>query len=221
MTVKANRFTPEVLLSTPRRSAGVPNADGTLVLYTSSTYSFQTHSKTTELRCLNVRSQESTLITSDDGISEPVWLAGQEGLFACLKSGDRASTELVVSSCTDWKHAYTAGVVDAPASSLKLLRLSEDEYALVLAAQASPDGSLYNPETAPKTHSTGKLYKSLFVRHWDDYVTAQRNALWYGGIKKENGKYKMSNLSNALKDTGLESPISPFGGTDSFDVCAR
>lgn len=34
MTVHASRFTPEVLLSAPRRSTGVPNSTGDLVLYT-------------------------------------------------------------------------------------------------------------------------------------------------------------------------------------------
>lgn len=34
MTIQASKFTPEVLLSAPRRSPGVPNATGELVLYT-------------------------------------------------------------------------------------------------------------------------------------------------------------------------------------------
>lgn len=34
MTIQAAKFTPEILLSAPRRSPGVPNATGELVLYT-------------------------------------------------------------------------------------------------------------------------------------------------------------------------------------------
>lgn len=34
MTIQAARFTPEVLLSAPRRSAGIPNSSGELILYT-------------------------------------------------------------------------------------------------------------------------------------------------------------------------------------------
>jgi hypothetical protein len=34
MTIQAEKFTPEVLLSAPRRSPGVPNSTGELVLYT-------------------------------------------------------------------------------------------------------------------------------------------------------------------------------------------
>lgn len=34
MTIQATKFTPEVLLSAPRRSPGVPNLSGVLALYT-------------------------------------------------------------------------------------------------------------------------------------------------------------------------------------------
>lgn len=218
-------FSPEVMLSAPRRSAGVPNADGTSVLYTVSTYSFESHKKTTELRCLDIKSKESYLLTDADGITEPVWLAGESSLFACLKSGDKSSTQIIIGSASataDSKDAYTAGTIEAPAGNLKLAKLSKTSYAIVLSTQVSPDGSLFNPDTAPKAHSTGRLYKELFVRHWDDYLGPQRNTLLYGVLKKgQDGKYALSELVNALQSTGLESPVSPFGGTDSFDVSKR
>ncbi|KAG9938415.1 alpha/beta-hydrolase, partial [Aureobasidium melanogenum] len=223
MTVKAHKFTPEVLLSAPRRSAGVPNGDGSSVLYTTSTYSFDSHTKTVELRSLDTKSNESTLLVQENSISEPVWLPGQKDVFACLKGEDKGKTSILIAttkSTSDWKDStYTAGSIDAPAGSLKIVQLSDSSYAVVLAAQCSPDGSLYNSETASKTHSTGKLYKSLFVRHWDDYVTPQKNTLWYATLNKaKDGKFKLSKWVNALKGAGLESPIPPFGGTDSFDV---
>jgi hypothetical protein len=223
MTVRAQKFTPEVLLSAPRRSAGVPNADGTSVLYTTSTYSFDSHTKTVELRSLDTRSNESTLLVQENSVSEPVWLPGHKDTVVCLKSEDKGKTAVLIASTksgSDWKEStYTAGSINAPANSLKIAQLSDNTYAVVLAAQSSPDGSLYNAETALKTHSTGKLYKSLFVRHWDDYVTPQKNALWYAALTKaKNGKFELSKWVNALKGTGLESPVPPFGGTDSFDV---
>ena len=74
MTIRANKFTPEVLLSAPRRSAGNPNSDGSKVLYSTSTYSFEEHAKTSEIRVLDVKSGETSLITNDEGASEPQWL---------------------------------------------------------------------------------------------------------------------------------------------------
>ena len=72
MTIKANLFTPEVLLSAPRRSAGIPNADGTAALYTVSTYSFSDKKRSSELRLLDLKTNQSNLLLSGDG--EARWL---------------------------------------------------------------------------------------------------------------------------------------------------
>jgi len=222
MVTKAGTFTPQVLLSAPRRSAGVPNQAGTHVLYTQSTYSFEDHKKRTELRCLETKTTESRLITDEEGLNEPLWLEGENDTFVCLKSGKESTTEVVtckLGSADSKAEFQVAGHIDAPASSLKIAKLGDGKYAIVVAAQASPDGSLFNPEKQTKTQSTGKLYKSLFVRHWDHYATKEKNSLWYGTLQKSSdGKYSMSGLTNALKGTKLESPIPAFGGTDHFDV---
>ena len=102
--------------------------------------------------------------------------------------------------------------------------LEENKFALAITAQANPDGDLHNPETAPKPHSSAKLYKSLFVRHWDTYITPNRSAIWLGVISRPSPKthsyaqYSLSPLVNALKGTALESPVPPFGGSDHFDI---
>ncbi|KIN04004.1 hypothetical protein OIDMADRAFT_194096 [Oidiodendron maius Zn] len=74
MTVRAKKFTPEVLLSAPRRSLATPNPAGTLALFTVSTYSFQFHSKTSEIRVLDIKTGQSKLLSSDGTASEPTWL---------------------------------------------------------------------------------------------------------------------------------------------------
>jgi hypothetical protein len=48
-------------------------------------------------------------------------------------------------------------------SNLKVTRIDSDTFALVVTALATPSGSLYNPETAEKPKSTGKVYSKLFV----------------------------------------------------------
>lgn len=81
MTVQASAFTPEVLISAPRRSPGVPNATGDLVLYTVSTYSFETHSKSAQIRVLSLKDGASHLISEDTGASNPIWLSDTEVAF--------------------------------------------------------------------------------------------------------------------------------------------
>ena len=101
MTVRATKFTPEVLLTVPRRSAGVPNADGSRVLYTISAYSFAEHSKASEIRVLDVATRRSTLITDSDGASEPTWLGDDHVLI--LTPGDKGSTKVKVGQVENFK----------------------------------------------------------------------------------------------------------------------
>ncbi|KAK3716649.1 hypothetical protein LTR37_006279 [Vermiconidia calcicola] len=229
MVQKAMHFTPEVLLSAPRRSAGVPNALGTKVLYTTSSYNFQTHSKTSELHVLEVKSGASLVLAKDEEISDLSWLDDEGIAFVCLQSGTNGCTNVCIGDATwtvrpedAWsKRHYVAGTIDAPAGNLKIVRLQEEgkEFAFVVSARAKKDGCLFNPEKAKKTHSTGRLYDSLYVRHWDTWVGSERNSLWYGKLSEnKHGKFQTSKPMNALKGTGLECPIPPFGGADNFDL---
>lgn len=95
MTIRANKFTPEVLLSAPRRSSAIPNKDGTLALFTVSTYSFQSHSKTGEIRVLDIKTGQTKLLSSEADASEPTWL-GDKNLVLWLKGGEKGTTNLIV-----------------------------------------------------------------------------------------------------------------------------
>ena len=223
MTI-AEKFTPEVLLSAPRRSSASPNSAGTLAVFTVSTYSFESHKKTSEIKVLDISSGTQSLITNAEGTSEPSWLGGENELL-WLKSGQEGHTQFVVGRADEVGKSYIAGLVPAPVSDIKLKVLDEDRVAIVFSAKAKPDGSLYNEEDEPKKHSTGRLYESLMVRHWDHYVKPQRNVLWHGILQRQKphitenlGRYSLGKLTNILKGSGLESPIPPFGGKDHFDI---
>jgi len=98
MTRVATKFTPEVLLSAPRRSPAVPNPSGTRALFSISTYSFEHHKKTAQIRVLDTDSGHSSLLVQDLNASEPVWLSDDEVLY--LKSGEKGATTLVVHSAS-------------------------------------------------------------------------------------------------------------------------
>lgn len=93
MTIRAKKFTPEVLLSAPRRSAATPNDDGSLALFSTSTYSFDTHSKKAEIRVLDIATGQSTLLTDDLNASEPTWLGGNVVIW--LVHGNKGAVTLV------------------------------------------------------------------------------------------------------------------------------
>ena len=122
---------------------------------------------------------------------------------------------------------YVAGTIPGPISDVKLKALDEDTVAIACTGKAKPDGSIYNPESEPERYSTGKIYDSLMVRHWDKYVTANKNAIWHGYLRRANphimeskGRFSLGDLTNVLKSSRLESPIPPWGSHDNFDLAS-
>jgi hypothetical protein len=103
MTIRANNFTPEVLLSAPRRSEGTPNSNGLKVLYSTSTYSFEDHAKTSEIRVLDVKSGETSLISDSEGASEPQWLDDETVL---LLSEGKEGTSVKVGPVKGFDNRY-------------------------------------------------------------------------------------------------------------------
>jgi hypothetical protein len=77
---------------------------------------------------------------------------------------------------------------------------------------------MYNAAKAPKKNTTGMVYDSLFVRHWDSWITPNKNALWYGKLTMIDGTYRMSALRNALLGSQLECPIPPFGDAGDYSI---
>jgi hypothetical protein len=73
--------------------------------------------------------------------------------------------------CLIKKHSgrkYVAGTIDGPASNVKVKPVADDEdtYIFAITASVGPDGEVFNPQKEPTKHTTGKVYDSLFVRHW-------------------------------------------------------
>jgi hypothetical protein len=104
MTIRAAKFTPEVLLEAPRRSGGIPNSDGSQVLYSVSTYSFEQHAKKSEIRILDVESQQTSLITDDKAASEPTWI--DDETIVLLTSGDDGTTSVLVGDPQNFEKRY-------------------------------------------------------------------------------------------------------------------
>jgi dipeptidyl aminopeptidase/acylaminoacyl peptidase len=114
---------------------------------------------------------------------------------------------------------HVAGTIDGPVGDLKVKDLGADWYGFAVSGKAKPDGSILNSEKVVKPSSSGRLYNSGFVRHWDHYTDNNRNALFLAKLhKKDDGKFEFIGLKNALEGTKFESPIEPFGGKDHFDI---
>ncbi|KAF4510727.1 hypothetical protein G6O67_002597 [Ophiocordyceps sinensis] len=220
MTIQAAHFTPEVLLSAPRRSAGVPNSTGELVLYTVSSYSFETHSRSSSVRVLNIADGSSHIISEDPAASDPVWIAEKDVLY--FKAGDKGCTNLWSQHVADASEPRLVHCVTGTIASPKVKQLSDGKAAICCAAQTTPKGEMYWPPAEPKSLSTAHIYTSLFVRQWDSWDTQNKSSLWYGQLAKVGDKWTLEGpgLTNLLAGTSLVSPVPPFGGTGDFDIAS-
>ena len=122
-------------------------------------------------------------------------------------------------------HSYIAGLVKASISDIKLKVIDENRVAVAIVCQATPNGLIYSKEETPKRQSSAMIYDSVMVRHWDTYVTQNKNAIFHGVLQRgkphiteSKGRFHLGNLTNLLKGSRLESPIPPFGGADNYDL---
>ncbi|CAG8975482.1 hypothetical protein HYALB_00004800, partial [Hymenoscyphus albidus] len=219
--VVTKRFTPEVLLAAPRRSAATPNPAGTLALFSVSSYSFESHKKSNELRVLDVKTGQTHLLCNDLGASDPTWV-GVANLALWLKGAAKGTTELYLANVDRLElKPKLVTAFNGSVSNLKAIALNDETIAIVVTALAAPDGTLYNSEMSEKPRSSGRVYSKLFVREWDAYITENKSSIWYATISLQGGLNAAAGpLRNTLAghSVTLESPVPPFGGTEDFDI---
>lgn len=105
-------------------------------------------------------------------------------------------------------------------TNTKIKQLSPEKAFICCSAPTTANGEMYWPSAEAKSHSSAKVYDSLFARHWDAWTTEYQNSLWFGTLVKENGRWSLPQpgLTNILARTRLSSPVPPFGGTGDFDI---
>jgi len=103
----------------------------------------------------------------------------------------------------------------------KHVELADGAIALVFAAAASPDGSLFKASNVVKSYTTAREYETAYVRCPDHYYTPERNALWFTRLERNgDGKFSLDpkSLRNALIGSGLECPASWGPSPASFSI---
>lgn len=108
-------------------------------------------------------------------------------------------------------------------SGLKAAITESGDIHFLLFGSAYPNGTAYNEETAEAPASSARIYTSIYVRHWDYWLSAERNAVFGGVLSSGDGGYSLNGeLTNYV--TGLcnatcaESPVQPFGGSGDYDL---
>jgi hypothetical protein len=91
-------------LEAPRRSQGLPSSDASKVLYSVSTYSFADHAKKSEIRILDVESQQTSLITDNQSASDATWI--DDDTIVLLQSEEDGTTNVVVADPKSFEKRY-------------------------------------------------------------------------------------------------------------------
>ena len=115
------------------------------------------------------------MFTSIKNPGSVVWLNDTTILHANLTDSD-SETQFWIAPVDNTDAAYKALTVPGPVDVLKV-RLVDSIIHYVFAATAYPNGTIYNPHKVKKPLASGLVYDSLYVRHWDTYITPEKSSL--------------------------------------------
>lgn len=229
-------ITPELMLSAPRYSSVVPDPSGTWALYSSTNYSWEEHESSTAWKLMRLETGEISDLPWNSSVSEVVWV------------GPTNTSVLYVNGTNDdvpgGVTLYTADLaanpiqgtlvasLSAPYSGLKAAMTADGKINFIMSTLAyANNGSAYNEELATIPPTTGRLYDSIYVRHWDTWITQERYAVFSGSLSSNASSYgnssssysfngKMTNLLAGLEYnvTRPESPVGPYFDTGDYEL---
>lgn len=194
-------------------------------LFSTTNYSFDTSKSSTYWKVLNLTSGDVSLWKSGSGISE-IAFAGEKPTSFIYLNGSNADGDGV---SLYWTDATTPGKASllaslpGPYSGLKAATTKSGDINFIVYAKAWPNGTVYNEETAATPKSSGRMYTSIYVRHWDYWLSDAKNAIFGGVLKKaNNGSYtfdgKLTNFVTGIKNiTVAESPLD-LDGSEDYDL---
>ena len=121
---------------------------------------------------------------------------------------------------------YKVASLPAAFSGLKTAITKSGDIHFLVYGSSYANGTAYNEQSAATSLSTARIYDSIYVRHWDTWLTITFNAVFSGVLKTHHSKRRASPsyaLSGALKNLvagvkNLESPYPPFGGSSDYDI---
>ncbi|RMZ88435.1 hypothetical protein DV736_g4344, partial [Chaetothyriales sp. CBS 134916] len=219
-------ITPEQMLSAPRRSEAIPNPTGELAVFSSTNYSFETHKSHTVWNLLNLTSGEYNLLFNGSDVSEIVWVGPKATNVLYIngtnEEGD-GGISLYAGDVTSFDKATLLGSLPAPYSGLKAVETKSGDIHFLVNSLAYSNGTAYNEELEEKPLSTARIYTSIYVRHWDTWLTDKKYNIFAGKLTGGHHSYsfdgKLVNLQAGLSNvTRSETPVQPFGGAGDYDI---
>jgi dipeptidyl aminopeptidase/acylaminoacyl peptidase len=210
-------FTPKDLISAPRTGPAIPNPNGTLAVYSQTEYSFTNDARSGGLYLLSINSKSSSLakiVVNDTNANDPIWLDDQTILYVYTKSGESSLRTYDTDSQKEHEIVSFPGAI----GDLKGLVVDNETVRIAFSAKVTQHGDIVksNETATPEV----LVYDRLWVRHWDEWITPNKNSIFSGTLILKHGTYSIVNKpKNMLNETNnLECPLPPFGGADDYSL---
>lgn len=215
-------LTPEGMLAANRYSDALPNPAGDFAIFSVSNYSFETKETASEWRRLDLKTGDISIWPAGADLSEFVFIDDTEILYVngTNEEGD-GGVSLYSADVDDLESATLLASLPAPFSGLKAAKTSSGDIHFLVSAQAYPNGTAYNEALAEASPSTARIYTSIFVRHWDHWLTPYKNAVFggvlSGGLNTTTYTFDgvLTNYVTGIANvTSAESPLDNSGPSD-------
>ncbi|KAH7035635.1 uncharacterized protein B0I36DRAFT_94901 [Microdochium trichocladiopsis] len=221
------KLTPELLVSTPRRSPAVPCHDGSLAHYTQTTHEVGGVTRK-EIRIINIETSNSWVAVDDEKAHDATWF-DQDGrhCIVYLKGGELGMTWIMFKDVDRLSDpAVVLGPIPGFTRDLKLKRLRDGSVGIAVVGLTNSDGSLHNPELEKKRLHTARAFESCRTRQWNSCTTSRRLAVWYSSIERDGAFWRLAQpFKNAMRNTDLDLAVPNDNpepsGFDSYDISER
>ncbi|KAI0196633.1 dipeptidyl-peptidase-like protein V precursor [Xylaria flabelliformis] len=228
-----NTLSVEGMLAAPRRSTANVNPSGKWALFSSTSYDWDSQKSSTTWHLLDVANGKTKEAPFGSDVSEIVWIGDTDTSILYINSTNEETAggvTLYIADLGAKKFSPTlAASLEAPFQGLKAVQTKSGDINFVVNALAKwEDGSAYNPELAVAPLTSGAIYDSNYIRHWDTYITSQRYAVFGGKlVRSSKGGNKQYSLKGELRNlllginatvTRPETPVQPFGDQGDYDL---
>ncbi|KAG0200577.1 hypothetical protein BGX28_006401 [Mortierella sp. GBA30] len=211
-------LTPEVMLTVARPSTASLSPNGNMAVFSASRYYVDTNKSIRNLHLVDLANNNTlsdlTPQAPETSHDNAVWLDDSHVAFL-------SQEQLYVKSVDSDKEPYALTNFPVGISNVKFNRAAN---LIAFSAPVYTDGSLAGAKEKDEyikenKKDTGLAFDSLMVRHWDEFVQEKKNNIFVISIKKEDHRFVVDGEAvNLLLNTGLESPVIPFGDQGDFDI---
>ncbi|KAG0311103.1 hypothetical protein BGZ99_010374 [Dissophora globulifera] len=214
----ANPLTPELMLSLARPSPASLSPNGRLAVFSASRYSSDVNKAIRNLHLVNLAADNKlsdlTPQAPETSHDNAIWLDNDHVAYL-------SKEQLHVKAIHADAESYQLTHFPVGISNVKVNRAAN---LIAFTAAVYADGSLQGAKDKDEHQKSAKrdtalAFDTLMVRHWDEFIQEKKNNIFVVKIKKEGDRFSLDGeATNLLLNTGLESPVIPFGDQGDYDI---